>query len=88
MLQSKTYLKRTKKGIVKAVQEHYLRDDIWCSVEFCSLCDRTQAILSANPATTVLVPTPHYLIPDTNVFVNQVGVNLRRFVVTCSQKFL
>ncbi|CAG8495533.1 4014_t:CDS:10, partial [Acaulospora colombiana] len=74
MLHSKTYLKRTKKGnAIKAVKEHYLRDDIWCSVETCSLCKQEESILSANALFTQLVNKPHYIIPDAGVFINQIG---------------
>ncbi|CAG8445251.1 12974_t:CDS:10 [Acaulospora morrowiae] len=73
MLHSKTFLKRTKKGnAVKTVREHYLRDDIWCSAEICLLCAHTEPVLSANALFTQLLNAPHYIVPDTNVFLNQI----------------
>lgn len=38
----KSYIKKTKSGAVhKVVKEHYLRDDIWCSVVGCRECNCT-----------------------------------------------
>ncbi|KAJ1925348.1 exosome catalytic subunit dis3 [Tieghemiomyces parasiticus] len=40
MLRSKAYMKKTRKGnVVRVVKEHYLRDDIVCSVRGCQVCD-------------------------------------------------
>ncbi|RGB37777.1 exosome complex exonuclease RRP44-like protein [Rhizophagus diaphanus] len=75
MLHNKSYLKRGRGGkVFKAVKEHYLRDDIWCSVECCTICSHTEPILSSIPAKTKLVIKPHYIIPDTNVFMNQIDI--------------
>ncbi|KAF0421110.1 exosome complex exonuclease RRP44-like protein [Gigaspora margarita] len=75
MLQSKSFLKRTKKGnAIKVVQEHYLRDDIWCSVECCKLCLQTGPVLSTSAMLTAQIPRPHYIVPDTNVFMNQIDI--------------
>ncbi|CAG8588221.1 11045_t:CDS:10 [Gigaspora rosea] len=75
MLQSKSFLKRTKKGnAIKVVQEHYLRDDIWCSVECCKLCVQTGPVLSTSAMLTAQIPRPHYIVPDTNVFMNQIDI--------------
>lgn len=80
MLHNKSYLKRGRGGkVFKAVKEHYLRDDIWCSVECCTICSHTEPILSSIPAKTKLVTKPHYIIPDTNVFMNQVSSTSERF---------
>src|SRR6185369_471636 len=80
MLRSKGYIKKTKKGnVVKVVQEHYLRDDIWCSVEFCSLCSHTQPELIAAPSVNELVNLPHLIVPDTNVFKHQVRLENLQF---------
>ncbi|KAI8050851.1 hypothetical protein BDF22DRAFT_693710 [Syncephalis plumigaleata] len=88
MLRSKAHVHRNKKGnVVKVVKEHYLRDDIWCSSKVCKVCIYTTAtsgassssnttspgpILSAVPDTTQRYPMPHYCLPDTNVFINQI----------------
>jgi exosome complex exonuclease DIS3/RRP44 len=84
MLRSKAHVHRNKKGnVVKVVNEHYLRDDIWCSSQICQICTHTTAgssssttsmgpVLSAAPDTTQRYPMPHYCLPDTNVFINQV----------------
>lgn len=73
MLRSKAFVKRTRKGnVVKVVKEHYLRDDIPCSSPICKACAHTSApVLSAEPRSTSTIK-PHYLIPDTNVFISQV----------------
>lgn len=72
MLRSKSFVKRTRKGnVVKVVKEHYLRDDIPCSSPICKTCTHTP-VLSEEPKATSTFP-PHYLVPDTNVFISQVG---------------
>lgn len=75
MLRSKSFVKRTRKGnVVKVVKEHYLRDDIPCSSATCTACSNTTPpVLSAEPRSTSTLK-PHYLIPDTNVFISQVKV--------------
>ncbi|CAG8475982.1 13402_t:CDS:10 [Ambispora leptoticha] len=75
MLRSKGFIKRTKKGnAVKVVQEHYLREDIWCSVESCSRCSHTQPILRIIPSNTKILDSPHLIVADTNVFMNQIDI--------------
>ncbi|KAL0075876.1 hypothetical protein J3Q64DRAFT_1773142 [Phycomyces blakesleeanus] len=74
MLRSKSFVKRTRKGnVVKVVKEHYLRDDISCSSAACSECEQTQPVLSPEPRSTSTIKA-HYLIPDTNVFMNQLDI--------------
>ncbi|KAI8340999.1 exosome complex exonuclease RRP44 [Choanephora cucurbitarum] len=75
MLRSKSFVKRTRKGnVVKVVKEHYLRDDIPCSSEICQACSKVSApILSDEPRSTTQF-RPHYLIPDTNVFISQLDI--------------
>ncbi|KAG0260863.1 exosome catalytic subunit dis3 [Mortierella polycephala] len=75
MLRQKQFVKKTKSGkVLKVVKEHYLRDDIWCSAEACRACDHTETVLSATPSINKLFPLPHYIIPDTNIFMNQIDV--------------
>jgi hypothetical protein len=84
MLRQKQFVKKTKSGkVLKVVKEHYLRDDIWCSVETCKVCEHSDPILSATPSVNRLFPHPHYIIPDTNIFMNQVGL---RSVELCKKK--
>ncbi|KAI7867430.1 exosome complex exonuclease RRP44-like protein [Spinellus fusiger] len=74
MLRTKAFVKRTRKGnVIKVVKEHYLRDDITCSSRACSVCDSSVPLLSTDPRTTSTIK-PHYLIPDTNVFMNQLDI--------------
>ncbi|KAG0204304.1 exosome catalytic subunit dis3 [Mortierella sp. GBA30] len=75
MLRQKQFVKKTKSGkVVKVIKEHYLRDDIWCSVEACKGCDHTETVLSSTPNLNKLFPLPHYIVPDTNIFMNQIDV--------------
>nr|GEU65979.1 exosome complex exonuclease RRP44 homolog A [Tanacetum cinerariifolium] len=64
MLQSKSFVRKTKQGkVIKVVREHYLRDDIYCGASFCKLCD-TKGARFVSPGSTILVV-------DTNVVLNQ-----------------
>ncbi|KAF9134069.1 exosome catalytic subunit dis3 [Linnemannia schmuckeri] len=75
MLRQKAFMKKTRSGkVLKVVKEHYLRDDIWCSVETCKVCEHTEPVLSAVPSINKAFPLPHYIIPDTNIFINQIDV--------------
>ncbi|KMT08874.1 hypothetical protein BVRB_6g135970 [Beta vulgaris subsp. vulgaris] len=67
MLQSKSFVKKTKGGkVVKVVREHYLRDDIYCGASICKICDSSVARLSSDASTL--------LILDTNVVLNQIDL--------------
>lgn len=67
MLHNKSFMKLTKRGrAVKIVREHYLRDDIYCGVLQCKLCENTSALLSAPPSTI--------LVLDTNVVLHQIDL--------------
>ncbi|EMF17711.1 ribonuclease R [Sphaerulina musiva SO2202] len=80
-LSSKTYLRTLKSGKVqKVVRELYLRQDIPCSSSLCTECidiapagfhdKREPFVLSATPAATKVYSEGHYLVPDTNAFLN------------------
>lgn len=80
-LSSKTYLRTLKSGKVqKVVRELYLRQDIPCSSSLCTECidiapagfhdKREPFVLSATPAGTKVYLEGHYLVPDTNAFLN------------------
>ena len=84
-LSSKTYLRTLKSGKVqKIVRELYLRQDIPCSSQLCTVClDLAPAgfhnkperpVLSATPAVTKTFPQGHYLVPDTNVFLSSMDL--------------
>lgn len=67
MLQSKSFVRKTKQGkVVKVVREHYLRDDIYCGASICKVCDSSTARLSPSASTI--------LILDTNVVLNQIDL--------------
>ncbi|KAK5162650.1 hypothetical protein LTR04_003166 [Oleoguttula sp. CCFEE 6159] len=80
-LASKVYVRSTKSGKVqKIVRELYLRQDIPCSSKLCSQClsvapadyknEVQRFVLSETPAGTKRFPNGHYLVPDTNAFLN------------------
>lgn len=84
---SKVYIRSTRSGKVqKIVREIYLRDDISCSSQLCSICPSLAAVskdsrrkptlpvLSLTPAATASYPQGHYLIPDTNAFLNGMDI--------------
>ncbi|KAL0462392.1 UNVERIFIED_CONTAM: Exosome complex exonuclease RRP44A [Sesamum latifolium] len=67
MLQSKSFVKKTKQGkVVKVVREHYLRDDIYCGAPFCKVCDVAAARLGSSASTII--------IADTNVVLHQIDL--------------
>ncbi|KAK7739446.1 exosome catalytic subunit dis3 [Diaporthe eres] len=78
---SKVYIRSTKAGkLQKIVKEVYLRQDIPCSSNLCSGCLKTAPrdaagkvapfVLSQEPAGTKAFPKGHYIVPDTNAFLN------------------
>ncbi|KAI9829730.1 MAG: exosome catalytic subunit dis3 [Phylliscum demangeonii] len=80
-ISSKIFVRSTRSGKVqKIVREIYLRQDIPCSSQLCSVCAPhapTNAeghaipfVLSAKPAGTSAFPHGHYLVPDTNALLN------------------
>ncbi|KAG8625697.1 hypothetical protein KVT40_006098 [Elsinoe batatas] len=80
-LTGKVFVRSTKSGKVqKIVREVYLRDDIPCSSKLCRACltiapadfhNRTAPfVLSETPAGTKAYDAGHYLVPDTNAFLN------------------
>ncbi|XP_077231136.1 ribonuclease II family protein [Tasmannia lanceolata] len=67
MLQSKSFVRKTKQGkVIKVVREHYLRDDIYCGASICKTCDSSVARLSSSAS--------QILIVDTNVVLNQIDL--------------
>ncbi|XP_071174781.1 exosome complex exonuclease RRP44-like isoform X2 [Mytilus edulis] len=77
MLTTKTFIKKTKKGsIIKIVREHYLRDDITCGCQSCTICDKNDVKpLESKPVNkSKLCKKSHYLILDTNVVFHQIDV--------------
>ncbi|KAI9142132.1 exosome complex exonuclease RRP44 [Paraphysoderma sedebokerense] len=73
MLRSKAFVKKTKKGaVVTVVKEHYLRDDIYCGSQYCRTCAHQNPVLSQSPQVCSLLQSPHYVIPDTNVFLQHI----------------
>lgn len=60
---------------MKIVREHYLRDDIWCGSEVCTVCKQESTELQKDACIeSNLYSFPHYLVPDTNVVLHQIDV--------------
>ena len=57
------------------IRERYLRDDIYCGIIACRICaGATNPVLpAAGDATHKQFTTGHYVLPDTNIFLSQVG---------------
>ena len=76
----RVFMKKTRRGnILKIVREHYLRDDISCGSLSCAnmVCTAqfSKLVLEANPKSpSTLIAEPHYLVPDTNIFLHQMDV--------------
>ncbi|XP_058098266.1 exosome complex exonuclease RRP44 homolog A [Magnolia sinica] len=67
MLQSKSFVRKTKQGkVLKVVREHYLRDDIYCGAPICKVCDSSAARLSSSASPILII--------DTNVVLNQIDL--------------
>lgn len=79
MLQSKAFVKKTRKGkVLKVVREHYLRDDIWSGSPLDAECDQDAVKLSASAA--------HYLIVDTNIVLQQVMLMSSMCATLCTEQ--
>ncbi|KAF3910176.1 hypothetical protein ABW21_db0200754 [Orbilia brochopaga] len=76
---SKVYIRSARSGkVTKIVREIYLRTDIPCSSRLCRVCllnapvdssNRSRPfVLSEKPAGTAVYKNGHYLMPDTNIF--------------------
>ncbi|CAD7093571.1 unnamed protein product [Hermetia illucens] len=81
MLTERVFMRKTKRGnILKIVREHYLRDDIICGSAICKHCpvsmqNDDDIVLVANPsAESSLFKFPIYLVPDTNVILDQIDI--------------
>ena len=63
---------RLTKSLV--LRERYLRDDVSCGIQNCSLCDSSlgSTLPSNGSFEHQLYSTGHFLVPDTNVFLSQV----------------
>ncbi|TCD60755.1 exosome catalytic subunit dis3 [Steccherinum ochraceum] len=71
------FFKKTARGkVIKVLRERYLRDDVNCGIQRCSLCS-----LDVEPTLPPLgtqehqaLSFGHYVIPDTNVFLAQMDL--------------
>ena len=77
MHRPQVFVKKSKKGnVVRVLKEHYLRDDISCCSALCTKCKPSDVQLSKSGLTiaSLFENQPHYLLPDTNVFLHQIDV--------------
>lgn len=73
MLHNKTGFRKTKRGkVLRLTREHYLRDDIWCGYEACTICqqDSERACLPKLKSNTDRV----YPIIHSSVMLNQIDL--------------
>ncbi|KAF7980217.1 hypothetical protein HWV62_39325 [Athelia sp. TMB] len=70
------FFKKTARGkVIKVLRERYLRDDVTCGIGSCSICaSTTDHDLPALGHAHELFPNGHFLLPDTNVFLNQMDL--------------
>ncbi|RPA89543.1 RNB-domain-containing protein [Choiromyces venosus 120613-1] len=83
-LSSKVFLRTSKGKCTKIVRELYLRRDIPCSSKLCARCmadikgdsyGRTRPfVLSSDPPVNDTIREPHYMVPDTNIFLHCMDV--------------
>ncbi|GAB0096732.1 RRP44 [Sergentomyia squamirostris] len=75
---NKVFLRKTKRGkILKIVREHYLRSDIYCGSAACEVCPQLshdKVLSSSTNSLKSCVTFPHYIVPDTNVVLDQIDV--------------
>ncbi|XP_059621933.1 exosome complex exonuclease RRP44 [Phlebotomus argentipes] len=75
---NKVFLRKTKRGkILKIVREHYLRNDIFCGSAACEVCPQMshdKILSSCPPSPSSEFSFPHYIVPDTNVVLDQIDV--------------
>lgn len=59
----------------KVLRERYLRDDVACGIEGCGICPTSaEEILPSSGHAHELYPKGHFVLPDTNVFLNQMDL--------------
>ncbi|KAI0076851.1 RNB-domain-containing protein [Panus rudis PR-1116 ss-1] len=71
------FFKKTARGkVIKVLRERYLRDDVGCGIENCSLCeaDRHPLLPASGAYQHSAFPNGHYIVPDTNVFLSQMDL--------------
>ncbi|PWW79945.1 RNB-domain-containing protein [Tuber magnatum] len=83
-LSSKVFLRSSKGKCTKIVRELYLRRDIPCSSKLCTRClmdikgdsygRKKPFVLSSNAPVNGTIKVPHYIVPDTNVFLHCMDV--------------
>ncbi|CCA72877.1 probable DIS3 3`-5` exoribonuclease required for 3` end formation of 5.8S rRNA [Serendipita indica DSM 11827] len=76
LIQRKFFKKTAKGKVIKVLRERYLRDDIPCGINECPYCitQQSRPLSLAVAARHSDYPAGHYVIPDTNIFLNQMDL--------------
>ncbi|MCL4130362.1 UNVERIFIED_CONTAM: hypothetical protein GTU68_040344, partial [Idotea baltica] len=62
-------------SLFQVVREHYLRDDVWCGYDKCTVCKGNNRVLeNLTEIKSNLVPFPHHLVIDSNVAIHQIDL--------------
>lgn len=59
------------------LRERYLRDDVSCGIHSCQVCasEQESVLPSSGSLEHSSFPNGHFLLPDTNIFLSQVGLH-------------
>lgn len=71
------FFKKTARGkVIKVLRERYLRDDVGCGIQHCSVCAGSSAdvLPASGDLRHQLFPEGHFILPDTNVFLSQMDL--------------
>ncbi|KAI0683293.1 RNB-domain-containing protein [Cytidiella melzeri] len=77
------FFKKTARGkVIKVLRERYLRDDVGCGIQSCSVClssqDAAVPLSHTLPASGSVdhpsFPNGHFVLPDTNIFLAQMDL--------------
>ncbi|KAH9834605.1 RNB-domain-containing protein [Rhodofomes roseus] len=77
VLTQRKFFKKTARGkVIKVLRERYLRDDVGCGIDGCSVCHdlRDFSLPSSGSSAHAQYPNGHFVLPDTNVFLAQMDL--------------
>ncbi|EPS99974.1 hypothetical protein FOMPIDRAFT_1123315 [Fomitopsis schrenkii] len=76
VITQRKFFKKTARGkVIKVLRERYLRDDVGCGIDGCSLChDLREFTLPSDGSALANFPNGHFILPDTNVFLAQMDL--------------
>ena len=69
--------------LYQTVREHYLRDDIYCGSKTCMKCKARprDMVLDMEDAKSSLIPSPYFLVLDTNIILDQVSSYIKYIII-------